>query len=80
MCRLLPRGQLRFGRTGTSRRPGQRRDVCTSRGAVGPKSLNHVYNQFIGEGYIVRRNWDYLVEHLTNEEPPDEYKLDIDSR
>jgi dipeptidyl aminopeptidase/acylaminoacyl peptidase len=37
-------------------------------------------HQFIGEGYIIRRNWDYLVKHLANKEPPREYELDIDSR
>lgn len=37
-------------------------------------------HQLIGEGYIIRRNWDYLVEHLANKKPPREYKLDIRSR
>lgn len=37
-------------------------------------------HQFIGEGYIVRRNWDYLVRHLGNKEPPYEYNLDTNAR
>ena len=37
-------------------------------------------HQFIGEGYIIRRDWDYLVENLAGLKPPEQYKLDINSR
>ena len=37
-------------------------------------------HQFIGEGYILRRNWDYMVEHLANKTPPENYKISINGR
>ncbi|NNF25854.1 MAG: prolyl oligopeptidase family serine peptidase, partial [Gemmatimonadetes bacterium] len=33
---------------------------------------NHGY---AGEDYVVRRTWDYFVEHLRGEEPPDQFQL-----
>ena len=26
-------------------------------------------------GYIIKRSWDYMVEHLLGEEPPEEFVL-----
>ena len=37
-------------------------------------------HQFIGEGYIMRRNWDYMVRHLAGKTPPRQYKLNVNSR
>lgn len=37
-------------------------------------------HQFIGEGYIIRRNWDYLVRHLAGRTPPERYMLNIKAR
>ena len=37
-------------------------------------------HQFIGEGYIIRRNWDYLVRHLAGRTPPEQFMLDVNSR
>lgn len=33
-------------------------------------NLNH-----FSSSYVIRRTWDYLVQHLMNEEPPKEFKL-----
>lgn len=35
---------------------------------------------FIGEGYVMRRNWDYMVRHLAGKEPPREYRIDAVGR
>jgi dipeptidyl-peptidase 4 len=35
-------------------------------------SLDH---QFIGEGYVIRRDWDFMVRNLLREEPPTGYEL-----
>ncbi|TQV73500.1 prolyl oligopeptidase family serine peptidase [Exilibacterium tricleocarpae] len=37
-------------------------------------------HSFIAEGYIMRRQWDYMVEHLLGKTPPKQYKLDINRR
>jgi len=37
-------------------------------------------HQLIGEGYIMRRNWDYMVRHLAGKTPPNQYKLNVNSR
>lgn len=37
-------------------------------------------HQLIGEGYVMRRNWDYMVRHLAGKTPPNQYKLNINSR
>ena len=30
---------------------------------------------FASEPYVVRRTWDYFVEHLRGEEPPEQYRI-----
>jgi dipeptidyl-peptidase-4 len=37
-------------------------------------------HQFIGEGYVMRRDWDYMVRHLAGKEPPREYELKVNRR
>lgn len=37
-------------------------------------------HQFIGEGYIMRRNWDYMVERLASKRPPVNYKINTNGR
>jgi dipeptidyl aminopeptidase/acylaminoacyl peptidase len=37
-------------------------------------------HQFIGEGYVVRRDWDYMVRHLAGKEPPPDFELQINGR
>ena len=34
---------------------------------------NHRYRR---EAYVIRRTWDYFVQHLLGEEPPAGYKLE----
>ena len=33
---------------------------------------NHGYG---GEPYVIRRTWDYFVEHLRGETPPQDYEI-----
>lgn len=37
-------------------------------------------HQFIGEGYVMRRDWDFMVRHLAGKEPPAGFRLDIKGR
>ena len=37
-------------------------------------------HQFIGEGYVMRRNWDYMVRNLAGATPPDSYKVEVNGR
>jgi dipeptidyl-peptidase-4 len=37
-------------------------------------------HQFIGEGYVMRRDWDFMVRNLLGREPPREYRIEVDHR
>ncbi|MBL8269272.1 S9 family peptidase [Steroidobacter sp.] len=37
-------------------------------------------HSFIGEGYVMRRNWDFMVRNLLHREPPREYDIKVDRR
>jgi dipeptidyl-peptidase 4 len=37
-------------------------------------------HQFIGEGYVVRRDWDFMVRHLLGRQPPPGYRIQVNGR
>jgi dipeptidyl-peptidase 4 len=37
-------------------------------------------HQFIGEGYVMRRDWDFMVRNLLGREPPAQYELKMSGR
>ena len=37
-------------------------------------------HQFIGEGYVMRRDWDFMVRHLLGREPPSGYRIEVNRR
>lgn len=37
-------------------------------------------HQFIGEGYVMRRDWDFMVRNLQGVEPPREYAIKVNRR
>jgi dipeptidyl aminopeptidase/acylaminoacyl peptidase len=37
-------------------------------------------HQFIGEGYVMRKDWDFMVRNLMGAEPPRGYKIKVDRR
>lgn len=37
-------------------------------------------HQFIGEGYVIRRDWDFMVRNLQGREPPPGYQIKVNGR
>jgi dipeptidyl-peptidase 4 len=37
-------------------------------------------HQFIGEGYVMRRDWDFMVRNLLRKQPPAGYELNMSGR
>lgn len=37
-------------------------------------------HQFIGEGYVMRRDWDFMVRNLLGQEPPAGYEIKVSGR
>lgn len=37
-------------------------------------------HEFIGEGYVIRRDWDFMVRNLLREEPPTGYEIKTSGR
>jgi len=37
-------------------------------------------HQFIGEGYVMRKDWDFMVRNLMGREPPAGYQIKVDRR
>jgi dipeptidyl-peptidase-4 len=37
-------------------------------------------HQFIGEGYVMRRDWDFMVRNLQGREPPPGYRIEVNRR
>ena len=36
--------------------------------------------QFIGDAYVMRRDWDFMVRNLLGREPPAGYRISMDHR
>jgi dipeptidyl-peptidase-4 len=37
-------------------------------------------HQFIGDGYVMRRDWDFMVRNLQGREPPPGYRIEVNRR
>ena len=37
-------------------------------------------HQFIGDAYVMRRDWDFMVRNLFGREPPAGYRISMDHR
>ena len=37
-------------------------------------------HQFIGDAYVMRRDWDFMVRNLLGREPPEGYRISMDHR
>jgi dipeptidyl-peptidase 4 len=37
-------------------------------------------HQFVGEGYVMRRDWDFMVRNLLGAEPPPGYRIEVNRR
>jgi dipeptidyl aminopeptidase/acylaminoacyl peptidase len=37
-------------------------------------------HQFIGDGYVMRRDWDFMVRNLQGREPPPDYRIGVNRR
>jgi dipeptidyl aminopeptidase/acylaminoacyl peptidase len=37
-------------------------------------------HQFIGDSYVMRRDWDFMVRNLLGREPPPGYRIEVDHR
>jgi dipeptidyl-peptidase-4 len=37
-------------------------------------------HQFIGDAYVMRRDWDFMVRNLLGREPPAGYRISMDHR
>jgi dipeptidyl-peptidase 4 len=37
-------------------------------------------HQFIGDAYVMRRDWDFMVRNLLERQPPPDYRIEVDHR
>jgi dipeptidyl-peptidase 4 len=37
-------------------------------------------HQFIGDAYVMRRDWDFMVRNLLERQPPPDYRIEVDRR
>jgi len=78
-CKLKGKLLIQFGELDENVPPGQLLQFIDA--LIAPnRNVDMLYfpnrdHQFTGEGYIMRRSWNYMVENLAGKTPPHAFRL-----